>query len=73
MSALRYGLLLLVLALLPLAGCLEVNQHPGWVRGAYDGKKDDRPSQARFNGDRLSWNAVVSNRTQRQNEYIRMP
>lgn len=54
-----------------LAGCLEVEQHPRWIRGAYDGKPDQRAEHAHFAGSRLSWNAAVANRTQLQNEYQR--
>lgn len=64
---------LLLLSVLPvlLAGCLEVEQHPVWRDGAYDGKPDNRPAQAHFRGDRLAWNAVLMNRNQQQNEYAR--
>ena len=54
-----------------LAGCLEVEQHPGWRNGAYDRKRDDLPSTVHFHGDRLAWWAAISDRNQRQNEYLR--
>jgi hypothetical protein len=54
-----------------LGGCLEVEQHPGWVKGAYDGKPDQLPEQAHFARSRLAWSAAISNRTQLQNEYQR--
>ena len=61
------------LALLPalLAGCLDVEQHPPWRDGWYDGKRDALPQQARFHGDRLAWNAVIENRATLQDEYRR--
>ncbi|TFW09753.1 hypothetical protein E4K72_04350 [Oxalobacteraceae bacterium OM1] len=64
---------LALLALLPLAlaGCLEVEQHPVWRNGEYDGKPDQLPQQRNFHGDRLAWNAAISDRNQRQNEYNR--
>jgi hypothetical protein len=54
-----------------LAGCLEIDQHPGWRQGEYADKPDNLPEQANFNGDRLAWIAVISNRNQWQNEYNR--
>lgn len=64
-------LVALALAAPLLAGCLEIDQHPGWVRGAYAGKPDNLPEQANFHGDRLAWNAAITNRNHRQNEYNR--
>lgn len=54
-----------------LAGCLEVEQHPPWRDGRYDGKTDNLPSQLRFGGDHLAWNAALENRNRQQNEYVR--
>ena len=54
-----------------LGGCLEVNQHPGWIRGQYAGKHDDRQFQRLFHNDKLSWNAAIVNRNNQQNEYNR--
>jgi hypothetical protein len=63
---------LYVLALpLLLAGCLEVEQHPPRIDGKYNGKSDNLPQQAYFHNDRLAWNAAISNRNHRQNEYNR--
>ena len=59
------------LAAMLLCGCLEVDQHPPYVNGAYAGKHDNLPAQARFKGDKLAWNAAVSDRNLRQNEYNR--
>ncbi|SFD22464.1 hypothetical protein [Massilia yuzhufengensis] len=54
-----------------LSGCLEVDQHPGWLRGEFAGKPDNRPYQVRFHNDRLAWAAAQNNRNQKQNEYNR--
>ena len=66
---------ILVMALLPLSlsACLEVEQHPPWLHGYYDGKRDNMPFQRNFHNDRLAWNAAIDNRNRRQNEYNRMP
>lgn len=60
-------------ALLPflLSGCLEVKQHPAWIKGQYAGKPDDLPWQRLFHGDRLAWFAALSDRNSKQNEYNR--
>ena len=64
-----------LIAALPLAlalsGCLEVEQHPGWIKGEYAGKKDPRHFQTLFHNDNLSWNAAIVNRNNQQNEYNR--
>ena len=64
-----------LIAALPLAlalsGCLEVEQHPGWIKGHYAGKQDQRHFQALFHNDKLSWNAAIVNRNNQQNEYNR--
>ncbi|NNG21940.1 hypothetical protein HGB41_02810 [Massilia sp. ML15P13] len=68
----RFRLRYCVLALpLLLGGCLEVDQHPEWLRGQYAGKVDNRPYQVRFHNDRLAWAAAINNRNQKQNEYNR--
>ena len=59
-------------ALLSLTACsLEVEQHPAWIDGKYNGKKDDLPQRAYFHNDRLAWDAMINNRNQLQNEYNR--
>lgn len=68
MNKLRYCALALPLL---LAGCLEVDQHPKWLRGEYAGKEDHRPYQVRFHNDRLAWSARIQNRVMQQNEYNR--
>lgn len=60
-----------ILLLFLLGGCLEVEQHPAWVSGKYNGKPDNLPQQAYFHADRFAWYAAISNRNQRQNEYNR--
>jgi hypothetical protein len=54
-----------------LSGCLEVNQHPGWIDGQYAGKRDNRSAQIKYHNDKLAWSAALNDRTQRQNEYNR--
>ena len=54
-----------------LSACLEVEQHPDWVGGQYAGKPDNRSAQRSYYGDKLAWNAAISNRNQYQNEYNR--
>jgi hypothetical protein len=66
----RLSWLALVAAAL-LAGCLEVEQHPPWREGAYDGKPDNQPDQRHFHGDRMAWMAALLNRNLRQDEYHR--
>ena len=61
----------LAVPLLLLTGCLEVEQHPPWLHGQYNGKPDNLPQQTRFHGDRLSWNAALTDRNHLQNEYER--
>ena len=68
MNKFRYCVLALPLL---LAGCLEVDQHPEWLRGEYAGKEDNRHFQTRFPGDRLAWSATIQNRAMKQNEYNR--
>lgn len=65
----RFLALLAPLAL--LAGCLEVDQHPPYVKGMYAGKPDNRQYQVRFHNDKLSWWGAISNRNMYQNEYNR--
>lgn len=65
-------LALLALAAL-LGGCLEVEQHPPWARGGYDGKPDPRVHEAHFRGDRGAWTAALTDRTHLQDEYRRAP
>lgn len=59
-------------ACLLLAGCLEVEQHPLWRQGEYDGKPDNLPQQRLYHGDRMAWMATIQNRNWLQDEYPRM-
>jgi len=60
-----------LLATALLTGCLEVEQHPRWANGLYDGKPDQRVHAAQFHGDRLAWNAATTDRTLQQDEFRR--
>ena len=68
-NALRFALPLA--AALLLGGCLEVDQHPAWDGGAYDGKTDSLPHERHYAGDHLAWNAAIVDRNHLQNEYRR--
>jgi hypothetical protein len=63
----------IALGLVPLvlAGCLEVEQHPAWIKGQYAGKHDNRQFQTRFHNDKLAWTGAITNRNNKQNEYNR--
>ncbi|MDB5900639.1 MAG: hypothetical protein JWP22_3857 [Ramlibacter sp.] len=65
-------LFLLAGACLLLAGCLEVEQHPPWRHGQYDGKADSLPQQRNYHGDRMAWTGTVINRNWHQDEYQRI-
>jgi hypothetical protein len=68
----RMRLAVTALVLLLLGGCsLEVEQHPPWIEGEYNNKRDSLPSAAYFHGDRLAWYAAINNRNRLQNEYNR--
>jgi hypothetical protein len=64
---------LIAAALLPmlLSACLEVDQNPPYVDGAYAGKRDNLQTEYKFHGDKLAWNAAISDRNLGQNEYNR--
>lgn len=65
-------ILILAASLLTLTACsLEVEQHPAWIDGEYNNKKDNLPQQVYFHNDRLAWNAAINNRNHFQNEYVR--
>jgi hypothetical protein len=63
--------LLLLAPVAFLSGCLEVDQHPVWIKGKYAGKPDDRQPKVMFHGDKLGWWGAIANRNMRQNEYNR--
>lgn len=54
-----------------LGGCLEVEQHPVWRNGQYDGKPDNLLHQTYFHNDRLAWMGALINRNHLQDEYNR--
>jgi len=60
------------LPLLLLCGCLEVKQHPPWIGGEYNGKRDNLPAQVHYHGDQLAWSAAMADRNRKQDEYNRM-
>jgi hypothetical protein len=60
-----------ILPALLLCGCLEVEQHPKWVDGQYNGKPDNKHYQVNFHNDKLAWQAAITNRNYLQNEYRR--
>ena len=62
---------LLVAASTLLAGCLEVEQHPPWRDGQYNGKDDNLPQQRLYHGDRMAWMSTIENRNWLQDEYGR--
>ena len=55
-----------------LCGCLEVEQHPAYVDGAYAGKRDNRVADVTFKGDNAAWKKAVDERNRGQNEYNRV-
>jgi len=69
----RFFLMLLtpLFALFALTGCLEVDQHPNWVKGQYAGKTDNRQFATHFHKDKLAWWGAINNRNMKQNEYNR--
>ncbi len=56
---------------LMLSGCLEVEQHPAHIGGAYAGKQDNRSAQVKYHNDKLAQGAALSDRARHQNEYNR--
>lgn len=65
------AIVMVMLPALLLCGCLEVEQHPRWIDGQYDGKRDNLHQQVHFHNDRLAWAAAIDNRNRLQNEYGR--
>jgi len=52
-------------------GCTEIAQEPG---KSYAGKEDAKPYAGdQFKGDKAKWEASLAQRSQGQNEYLRMP
>ncbi len=58
---------------LGLAGCGERPQVVNYKQGKYSGKPDTPAySNAPFNGNRQQWENEIDDRTQKQNEYVRL-
>jgi hypothetical protein len=56
-----------------LGGCGERPQVINYKQGKYQGKPDTPPYKAApFNGNKEQWENAVDNRTQAQNEYVRL-
>ena len=55
-----------------LAGCLEVEQHPPYVKRAFAGQRDNRAADVTFKGDNAAWKKAVDERNRGQNEYNRV-
>jgi hypothetical protein len=52
-------------------GCTEIGQEPG---KSYAGKEDAKPYAGdQFKGDKAKWEASLAQRSQGQNDYLRMP
>jgi hypothetical protein len=52
-------------------GCTEIAQEPG---KSYAGKEDAKPYAGdQFKGDKAKWEASLAQRSQGQNDYLRMP
>ncbi len=66
-----FRIFMAALPVLLLTGCLEVEQHPGWIDGQYNGKRDNLHHQVHFHNDKLAWAATIANRNRLQNEYGR--
>ena len=65
------GTALAVVLPMLLSGCLEVEQYPAYVHGAYAGKVDDQAPARKFGNNRTALQAALANRTGYQNEYLR--
>ena len=74
MTSVRTLLVLGTAALaLALAGCGERPQVVNYKQGKYQGKPDTPPyASAPFNGNKQQWENAVDQRTQEQNEYLRL-
>ena len=69
-ASLVIGAVVLTLA---LAGCGERPQVINYKQGKYQGKPDTPAfTNAPFNGNKQQWDNAIDNRTQDQNEYVRL-
>lgn len=58
---------------LTLAGCGERPQVINYKQGKYQGKPDTPAfNNAPFNGNKQQWENEIDDRTQKQNEYVRL-
>ncbi len=58
-------------AAVAFAGCTEVAQEPG---KGYAGKEDAKPyASDEFKGDKAKWESALAMRSQRMNDYNRVP
>lgn len=54
-----------------LGGCTEIAQEPG---KSYAGKEDAKPYAGdQFKGDKAKWEVALAERSQKQNDYARIP
>jgi hypothetical protein len=60
-------------AALGLAGCGENQQVTVYKQGKYQGKPDQKPwDSPQYGGDEAKWERAIQQRTQAQNEYVRI-
>ena len=75
MSARRTVLLaaFAAVAALGLAACGENQQVTVYKQGKYQGKPDQKPwDSPEYGGDQAKWERAIEQRTQAQNEYVRI-
>jgi len=61
------------IAALGLAGCGENQQVTIYKQGKYQGKPDTKPwDSPQYGGDMAKWEREIQQRTQSQNEYVRI-
>jgi hypothetical protein len=61
------------IAMLGLAGCGENQQVTVYKQGKYQGKPDQKPwDDPQYGGDEAKWERAIQQRTQAQNEYVRI-
>ncbi len=60
-------------AALGLAACGENQQVTVYKQGKYQGKPDQKPwDSPAYGGDQAKWERAIEQRTQAQNEYVRI-
>ena len=60
-------------ASLGLTGCGENQQVTVYKQGKYQGKPDGKPwDSPQYGGDQAKWERAIEQRTQAQNEYVRI-